>query len=842
MSDGSHEALHFYPVVEEPGFFRKTLDRWRGRSIMYGIDSYLPRIKAVRMQESHLQSQTDAALQAQAQKWREAIALGTPPDTMLCDIYALLREVAHRTLHMRPYDVQIGGAIALYEGKLVEMATGEGKTLVAVFPAILHALQNKGVHVLTFNDYLAQRDATWMAPIYQWMGLRVAYITSQSTRNERRDAYQADVTYLTAKEAGFDYLRDGLVMTPEDRVHRIFHTDPHANAYAESRTVSHTDPDVNAHADFYCAIVDEADSNLIDEARIPLVIAGHREAQALNSSQIAAWIHNLEPGLHYETDENQRNVVLTEAGLHAMEPLTGCGNLHALENRLWLTEINLALHAKVLLQRDVDYIVRDGGIALVDEFTGRVVQDRQWPDGLQAALEAKEGLTPGQDGEILGSITLQHFLQQYKHLAGMTATVRPEDEEFKEFYQLDTVVLPPHRPCIREDLPDRVFSHKAAKNQAILKAIVQAHQQQRPVLVGTSSVRESEELAHQLRLQGMDCEVLNAKHDALEAKIVAKAGMSGAITISTNMAGRGTDIRLGGPDEKQRDDVLKAGGLYVIGTNRHETRRIDRQLRGRAGRQGDPGTSEFFVSLEDDIIQRYGVDKLLKERMKKNQEQEITNHLLQQRITWAQSVIESQNYSIRQTLWNYSWIIEQQRRWMRTYRDEMLESRYHLDAWDTAHPERYEQLVKLCGREQAQTLERQVTLFCIDRLWVEHLAMLATLREGIHIVRMGALDPYHEFRKAAFLAYETWESRVDEEILRVFTEMDLSAEGLLSMQKHIQGPSSTWTYLLDDNPFRLALGLHVARSLTLSLGAALYAPLYILVALYHRIFGKNKTP
>jgi preprotein translocase subunit SecA len=498
-----------------------------------------------------------------------------------------VREAAQRTLGLRPRDVQVVAALALSRGKVVEMLTGEGKTLAAVIPAFLNALAGKGVHVLTFNDYLARRDAEWMGPIYRLLGLSVGYIQGGMARAERQRAYLADVTYVTAKEAGFDHLRDLLANEPQDLVHRPFHF----------------------------ALVDEADSLLVDEARVPLVIAGSALRGSSSAERLAALVTSLEPSRHFDTDEYGRNVELTEAGLLRVEEELGCGNLLAEENYALLTELNCALHARVLLRRDVDYIVRSGRIELVDEFTGRVVADRHWPDGLQAALEAKEGLPRRPDGRILGSITLQHFLGTYPRLCGMTGTAQDAARELEEFYGLRVVVVPPHRPVARVDHPDVVFTHKEAKEKALVEEIGRTHAAERPVLVGTLTIEESERLASRLQSAGVPCDVLNARNDAREAEIVAPAGALGAVTISTNMAGRGTDIRLGGPDGADRERVDELGGLYVIGTSRHESHRVDLQLRGRAGRQGDAGESRFFVSLEDDLLVRYGVRRLLPERL-----------------------------------------------------------------------------------------------------------------------------------------------------------------------------------------------------------------------------------
>ena len=448
---------------------------------------------------------------------------------------------------MRPFDVQLIAGIALHEGKLAEMQTGEGKTLAAVLPVYLNGLIGKGVHVLTFNDYLARRDAQWMGPIYEFLGLSVGCIQEGMSKPERQQAYLADVTYLTAKEAGFDYLRDSLCLNAGQVVHRPFH----------------------------CAIVDEADSILIDEARIPLVIAGTAATPETDPRRLAAVAGNLKLHVDFDTDDEGRNVALSEAGIERAQDLLDGADLYEPENVLLLTQLNLALHAQVLLRRDIDYIVRNGRVELVDELTGRVVEDRHWPDGLQTALEAKEGLQLQPQGRILGSITLQHFLRSYPKLTGMTATAQPAAEELKDFYGLGVVVVPPIRPCIRVDHSNVVFTHKEAKTKALVAEITTVHATGRPILVGTSSVEESEQLAVCLPNSGVCCKVLNARTDELEAKIIAQAGALGAITISTNMAGRGTDIHLGGDDEGSCRPSGRPRQLAIL---RQSRRRLDASL------------------------------------------------------------------------------------------------------------------------------------------------------------------------------------------------------------------------------------------------------------------------
>ena len=554
-----------------------------GCTIEYDLTPLQNILDSINRLKSEFENKLDNQLKEISETMKFRAREGEDADDLLIVAFALVREVFGRVLGMHPFDVQIMGGIAMHQGKLAEMQTGEGKTLTAVFPAYLNALSGKGVHILTFNDYLAGRDAQWMGPVYRFLGLTLGCVQEGMSIADRQMAYGSDVTYLTAKESGFDYLRDSL-------------------CYNRSETV---------HRDFHFAIVDEADSILIDEARVPLIIAGATEDTIAEPFRMAQITKRLEENTDYEFDAYQRNIHLTEEGMKRIEELLQCDNLHDEKNMETLARLNCALHAEYLLYRDVDYIVRDGKIELVDEFTGRVADKRRWPDGLQAAIEAKENLMVQCKGDILNSITLQHFLQLYPKICGMTATACPAEDEFREFYGLDIVVIPPNKPSIREDFPDYIFRTKESKHRALIDEIVRAHKTRRPILVGTRSVEESASLAESLVKENVACEVLNAKRDALEAQIIAQAGRLDAVTISTNMAGRGTDIRLGGSDEDEKKQVASLGGLYVIGTNTHESRRIDNQLRGRAGRQGDPGTSQFFISLEDDLFVKYRLKDLL---------------------------------------------------------------------------------------------------------------------------------------------------------------------------------------------------------------------------------------
>jgi preprotein translocase subunit SecA len=562
--------------------WRDVLDRARGSSVLVALSRFDAALDAVAALEPSLRALSDAALAERAVAVRKARHTRPRADAR-AELFALAREAAHRTLGQRPYDEQVVAALALDGGAVVEMQTGEGKTLTATMPTALHALDGRGAHVLTFNDYLARRDAEWMGPLYRLLGLSVGVVQQDMDAGARRRGYAADVTYVTAKEAGFDFLRDQLVESSGDAVHR-------------ARTF---------------ALVDEADSILIDEARVPLVIAGRVVRDSGASRALAPLIASLTSGVDYATDAYQRDVELTDAGLARVEDTLGCGPLHDPGNETLLAEVSCALHAQVLLHRDTDYIVRDGRIGIVDEFTGRVVPDRHWPDGLQAALEAKEGLERRDDGQVLASITLQRYLGGYERLCGMTGTARDAAGELRLYYGLDVVVIPTHRPLRRIDRPDVVFTHRAAKESALGDEVARAHGAGRPVLVGTLTVEESERIGALLRSRGIACQVLNAMHDEDEARIVAGAGAAGAVTIATNMAGRGTDIRLGDGTEGSAAHVASLGGLYVIGSNRHESRRLDRQLRGRAGRQGDPGESRFFLSLDDELLVRYGIRGLI---------------------------------------------------------------------------------------------------------------------------------------------------------------------------------------------------------------------------------------
>ena len=807
------------PQIRNRVGWRDWLSQLRGSSVELDLGRYDRPIENISRLEPELQDAADDALETRAAGLRAAARGGEPLATLRTPLYAIAREAARRRLGLRPFDVQIVAALAMDDGRIVEMQTGEGKTLAAVLPAALNALTGSGVHVLTFNDYLARRDADWMRPVYETLGLSVAFVQEGMTPAARRRAYAADITYVTAKEAGFDYLRDHLARRRDDRVHRPFHF----------------------------ALVDEADSILIDEARVPLVIAGSADRPAASSQLASQLVMGLVGGLHYDRDEYGRGVELTDAGVDHVERVLGCGSVHVDTNLPLLTEINCALHAHVLLRRDVDYLVRDGRIAIIDEHTGRVVEDRHWPDGLQAALEVKEGLHRRPDGRILGSVTLQHFIRGYPRLCGMTGTAKTAAAELEQTYGVKVTVIPTHRPMIRVDHPDRVFVSRAAKEAAVVDEITAAHATGRPVLVGTVSVEESERVAARLIAAGVRCEVLNARNDEAEARIVAGAGAPGAVTISTNMAGRGTDIRLGRaenarPGSAHPGETAAVAGLYVIGTNRHESERIDLQLRGRAGRQGDPGESRFFVSLEDPLLVQFGIESLLAGRFDAAGGADPTaNPIVVAEVARAQRIVDQQNFEIRRTLARYSQVLEDQRVGLMDRRSAMLEGRDEPDVWHT-DPERRAALVARTGEPQVREAERMVTLWAIDTAWCDHLAVAADLREGIHLVALGGQDPLTRFTTDINLRFREIDDRIDAAILDALETVTARDGEIVLPDLILKGPSSTWTYLVNDDPFKNQIGMMLTGpgKTTFGIGAALMAmPLLIFWGVVDRLFRKR---
>jgi preprotein translocase subunit SecA len=757
---------------------RHLLHRVRSGSIEFSIKPYQRQLENINNLQDRLRRSSDAQLQSDAASLRQRILAGQSRSDTVCEAFALVREAADRTLHMRPYDVQMLAALVLHEGKVAEMQTGEGKTLAAVPAAFLASLAGQGVHVLTFNDYLARRDAQWMEPVYRFLGATVGHIQPGMTTAQRQAGYASDVTYITAKEAGFDFLRDQICMSTSQLVQRPLHY----------------------------AIVDEADSILIDEARVPLVIAGQADELDVDIRHLADVVRQLDPARDYAVDGSWRNVNFTADGLDRIEQVLASGNLHSQRNLELLTRLNLALQAEVQLHRDVDYLVRDGRIELIDEFTGRVAENRRWPYGLQAAMEAKEGVPVQPDGMILGSITLQHFLAQYERLAGMTGTAVEAADELLDFYRLKVVPIPTHRPGVRRDEPDLVFQTKAAKQRALVAEIARVHGAGGPILVGTASVKESEDLAKALEAAHVTCHVLNAKNDEAEARIVADAGAAGAVTISTNMAGRGTDIRLGGRDEQGRDAVLAVGGLYVIGCNRHESRRIDNQLRGRCGRQGDPGRSRFFISLEDDLVTRYGVGQLDGFRAAADADGLISSDpQLTHRVAHSQRVIEGETFEIRRTLRRYAAVVERQRREFAARRQAILRGDVTLTLLSTRAADRCGDIASRYGEDVLHQAERQLTLHFMNRGWAEHLAHVAEIRDQIHLFSMGGLNPLDEFHRQINQAFNQLGASVDEAVLAAFEHAAFSAKGIDLATEGLSGPSSTWTYMINDTPMGDAL-------------------------------------
>jgi preprotein translocase subunit SecA len=778
--------------------FRRLLSRLRGLPIEHNLRSYRRTLACV--DAIDISGMSDRTITTEAETLRRRAHDGAPLDELLPTCYALARESCARRLGLKPFDVQMMAGAALHEGRLVQLATGEGKTLVAVLPAVLNALAGRGVHVFTANDYLAQRDAAWMGPVYQQFGLSVASISQGMDRTERRAAYAADVTYVTAKEAGFDFLRDQTMTDPADVVQRPFQY----------------------------VIVDEVDFILIEEARVPLVIAGAAPSPPVPHEIVAASVRQLRAGIDFLVDENARNVALTDAGFRHARQLLGCPPLHLPKQQTLLAGIHVALHALVLLHRDRDYIVRRGRIELVDEFTGRVADNRRWPHGIQPAIEAKEGLDVQPEGKVLGSIPVQHFVRLWPRILGMTATAEPSAVELHEFYGLKTVVFPPNRPCVRVDEPDLVFTHRAAKTAALIEEIARVQRTGRPVLVGTSSVAESEGLAAALRQRHLKCRVLNARHDAREALIVSRAGIPGAVTISTNMAGRGTDIVLGGGDPVARARVSELGGLYVIGTNRHESRRVDDQLRGRAGRQGDPGSSRFFVSLEDDLVTRYGVLELIPAGHRPSRQAgPVQDAAVRQALNRAQRVIEGANFEIRRTLWRYSSMVEQQRQMLSKQRQALLTDDEPPSICVEEAPEHHAALAREVGAERLRQTEKRLALILLDRRWSDHLALIDDIREGIYLQRYGGRLPLTEFQRQIIDAYAGMIEGLRDELVATFLHLR-AEDGRIDLDRAgIRGPTSTWTYLVNDNPLpSFALQLVASGNFGVALATAMLAVMY----------------
>jgi len=752
--------------------------------------------------EPQIRKLSDAQLRAKTAEFKEKIDRGASLDELLPEAFAVVREAALRVLGQRPFDVQVIGGIVLHEGKIAEMKTGEGKTLAATMPAYLNALLGRGVHIVTVNDYLARRDSEWMGGIYRFLGLEVGVIVHDMDDTERKKAYAADITYGTNNEFGFDYLRDNMKFDLEDMVQR-------------------------GH---YYAIVDEVDSILIDEARTPLIISGPAERSTALFYQINRLIPHLKKDIDFTVDEKTKTAALTEAGVAKMEKLLKIENLYDPRYIEVLHVIYQCLKAHHLFKKDRDYIVKDGKVIIVDEFTGRLMPGRRYSEGLHQALEAKEGVEVQSEYQTLATITFQNYFRMYEKLAGMTGTADTEAAEFKEIYNLDVVVIPTHKKMIRIDYPDVVYRTEKEKFRAVVEEIKKLHKQGRPVLVGTVSIEKSELLSRMLKKEGIPHAVLNAKHHAKEAEIVAQAGQKGRVTIATNMAGRGTDIVLG-------EGVAELGGLHIIGTERHESRRIDNQLRGRAGRQGDPGSSRFYLSLEDDLLRLFGGERLssLMHKLGMEEGEPIEHKWVSKAIENAQRKVEAHNFEIRKQLLEFDDVLNKQREVIYGMRqqamagelketiqqiiDDIIDGLVEEFCPKDKHPEdwnkeglkrqveqifrlklndaqldnlkdseavanfikeetkkQYEEKERLIGSENMRFLEKYIFLQVIDTLWRDHLVAMDYLREGIGLRGYGQRDPLQEYKREGFMMFGQLVDRIKEDTITNLFRVEIKRE------------------------------------------------------------------
>ncbi|HJQ46179.1 MAG TPA: accessory Sec system translocase SecA2 [Amycolatopsis sp.] len=746
----------------------KRLRRLIERPGSVELTRYETLLPAVAELEGDLEKLSDAELTERAAKLRIEAEFG---ETQLTELCALGREAARRTLGERAFDVQLLGTMGLLTGHVVQMETGEGKTLAGALAAAGYALHGKRVHVVTVNDYLARRDAEWMGPVYELLGVSIGWVAPLLTRDERRDAYAHEVTYGAVSEIGFDVLRDRLVT----RVGNLAQPEPEV------------------------AIVDEADSVLVDEARVPLVMAGSVDA-AVADMEVANVVRRLRLGLHYETDSDGRNAWLTTAGASVVEKALGGIDLYADSGSSRLAAVNVALHAHALLTRDVDYIVRDGKVHLINTSRGRIAELQRWPDGLQAAVEAKEQLPATDRGEILDSITVQALLARYPQVAGMTGTAAAVAEQLREFYQLEVAVIPPNTPNVREDRADRIFASPSHKLRAIEAEIREVHETGRPILVGTQDVAESEELAEKLAKVDLPCVVLNARNDAEEAAIIAEAGTYGAVTVSTQMAGRGTDIRLGGADGLDRERVVELGGLHVIGTARYPSSRLDGQLRGRSGRQGDPGSAVFFASLNDELVLSNAPD--VPDGIHADDESgEITDGAAQRQISHAQRVAEGVHLEIHRNTWRYTRLIEHQRHELLKHRNELLRTDLAAEKLKEGAAKRYAALEEVLDEEPLEQLCREIMLYHLDQQWSDHLAYLTDVRESIHLRALARETPLDEFHRLAIPEFRKIIPAIEERSVKTLEEAEITDGEVDLAASGVRRPSSTWTYLVHDNPF-----------------------------------------
>ncbi|POB09738.1 preprotein translocase subunit SecA [Sulfobacillus sp. hq2] len=773
-------------------FSEREVRRYRG--VVAKVNALEPEIAAL----------TDEQLRAKTAEFKERASSGESLDKLLPEAFAVVREGSKRVLKMRHFDVQLIGGMVLHDGRIAEMRTGEGKTLVATLAAYLNAVAGKGVHVVTVNDYLARRDAQWMGQLYQFLGLTVGLIQHDMEPDERRQAYAADITYGTNNEFGFDYLRDNMVSTVDEMVQRPLHY----------------------------AIVDEVDSILIDEARTPLIISGQADKSPDLYYQFARIASNLREEKDYTIDEKLKAVAPTEEGVAKVERMLGVANLYDDVNIDLSHYLNQALRAKALMKRDRDYVVKDGEVIIVDEFTGRLMFGRRYSDGLHQAIEAKEGVPIQDETQTLATITFQNYFRMYHKLSGMTGTAITEEEEFRKIYGLDVIVVPTNKPLIRKDFPDVVYKTEAAKFRAVVREIEALYKERRPILVGTVSIEKSERLSEMLKAKGVPHTVLNAKYHEQEAEIIAQAGQAGAVTIATNMAGRGTDIVLG-------EGVAEMGGLHIIGTERHESRRIDNQLRGRAGRQGDPGSSRFYLSLEDDFLRLFAAQTLsnLMDRLGVEEDEPIESPMLSRAIESAQKKVEARNFDARKQVLQYDDVMNLQREVIYKQRKDILSkenlredimhmlselvddalavhcpANLHPDEWelqpllDSLHeiflPEgmvrvedlegkereemqqvlveagtrAYEQKEQEFGEEAVRELERMILLRVVDSKWMEHLDAMDNLREGVGLRAYGQQDPLVEYKKEAYDMYQNMLGAIREEVIRMMFHLQLAPQ------------------------------------------------------------------
>ncbi len=753
---------------------------------------YVDKINAL---EPEISGLSDARLRAKTDEFRLRLTKGETLDDLLPEAFAVVREAAKRVMGLRHFDVQLMGGCILHRGKIAEMRTGEGKTLVATLPAYLNALEGKGVHVVTVNDYLARRDSEDMGRVYRFLGLSVGLITHEMDYPARKAAYAADITYGTNNEFGFDYLRDNMVISLDQMVQRPLHY----------------------------AIVDEVDSILIDEARTPLIISGPG-AQSTSLYQVMADVAaKLKEGEDYTVDEKQKTVAPTETGIAKTEKLLGVSNMYDGENGVdYSHQLMAALKAKALMHRDRDYVVKDGEVIIVDEFTGRLMFGRRYSEGLHQAIEAKEHVKVERESQTLATITFQNYFRMYDKLSGMTGTAKTEEQEFQKIYGLDVVVVPTNKPNIRIDYPDVIYKTRRAKYRAVANAIEELHKKGRPVLVGTTSIQQSEELSELLKKRGIEHNVLNAKFHEKEAEIVADAGQMGAVTIATNMAGRGTDIVLG-------DGVAELGGLHIIGTERHESRRIDNQLRGRCARQGDPGSTRFYLSLEDDLMRLFGSDNIsgIMDKLGMEEDEPIEHKIVTRSIESAQKKVEARNFEIRKQVLEYDDVMNQQREVIYDQRRQILEKadlketvldmashivdrsmdmyapkEAYSEDWDVksliSYAEEFyapagflkEEKLQEMSRDELETflhkvavdyynareenntapimreLENLVMLKVVDSHWMEHLDAMDALREGIGLRAYGQRDPLIEYKFEAYEMFEAMKEAIVDDVVR----------------------------------------------------------------------------